>query len=175
MDFVFYLFGITGLVSAVGVVAFRNPIHSALALVAALFSTAGIYILLDAEFLAVLEVIIYAGAIMVLFLFVLMCLNIRELKALPQFNKKIRPFAIGITAIFLVDMVYLITKSQFGVGELATGKYTSEQVAAIGSNAKALGQVLYTRYLLPFEAISLLLLVAMIGAILLMKEGLGRK
>ncbi len=171
MTFVFYLLGFVAIVSSICVVSFKNPIHSALGLVAALFSTAGIYILLNAEFIAVLEVIIYAGAIMVLFLFVLMCLNIRELKMMPQFNI-LRPIAIVVGAFLLVYIVIIIIQSNFGN---FTGVYNEAKIIELGGNAKALGQVLYSRFLLPFEIISILLLVAMIGAITLMKEGLRGK
>ena len=175
MTIAFYLFAIAAVSASICVITFKNPIHSALALVTALFSTAGIYIMLHAEFLAMLEIIIYAGAIMVLFLFVLMCLNIRELKMTPQFNI-LRPIAIIVGIFLSADIIIIIIQgsAQGGFGKFM-GSYNSKTVADLGGNAKVLGQVLYSRYLLPFEAVSVVLLVAMIGAIVLMKEGLRRK
>ena len=168
----FYLFAGVALISSIAVVSFKNPVHSALALVSALFSTAGLYITLNAEFLAVIEIIIYAGAIMVLFLFVLMCLNIRELKLMPQFNI-LRPLAVVLGVFLLIDIVIIMVQSinqaSFGAGKII-GNYNVEAVKGLGGNVKALGQVLYANFLLPFEAVSILLLVAMIGAIVLMKE-----
>lgn len=166
MTIVFYLFALFAVIGSIMVVSLKNPIHSALALVMTLFSTAGIYILLNAEFIAVLEVIIYAGAIMVLFLFVLMCLNIRELKLTPQFNY-LRPFAVVIGVCLTVFNILFIKNSNFGA---FTGRYDDATIVALGGNAKALGQVLYSRFLLPFEVISVVLLVSMIGAIVLMRD-----
>jgi NADH-quinone oxidoreductase subunit J len=175
MTVVFYLFAVVAIMASVCVITLRNPVHCALALVAALFSTAGIYILLNAEFLAAMEVIIYAGAIMVLFLFVLMCLNIRELRAMPQFNI-LRPVAVVLGVFLLVDIIIIIVQgyAQGGFGQFV-GKYSEAQILELGGNTKALGQVLYSRFLLPFEVISVVLLVAMIGAIVLMKEGARKK
>jgi NADH-quinone oxidoreductase subunit J len=175
MTFSFYLFAILAVLFSLCVISFKNPVHSALALVGALFCTAGIYILLSAEFLAMLEIIIYAGAIMVLFLFVLMCLNIRELKMMPQFNV-LRPIAIVVGSFLLIDVVIIIVqgmhKGSFGTFK---GKYDVATQIDLGGNVKALGQVLYARFLLPFEVVSVVLLVAMIGAIVLMKEDIRKK
>jgi NADH-quinone oxidoreductase subunit J len=175
MTIAFYLFSFSAIAFSICVISFKNPIHSALALIAALFSTAGIYILLNAEFIAVVEIIIYAGAIMVLFLFVLMCLNIRELKMTPQFNI-LRPIAIIVGLFLSADIIIIIIQgfAQGGFGKF-NGNYSEAAIMSIGGNAKALGQVLYARYLLPFEVVSVVLLVAMIGAIVLMKEIFRRK
>lgn len=175
MTFTFYLFAIMAIIASIGVVGLKNPVHCALSLVLALFGTAGIYILQNAEFLAALEIIIYAGAIMVLFLFVLMCLNIRELKAMPQFNK-LKPIAVVLGTYLTALLIVVIVKGYNGggIGQIV-GKYSGEKMVQLGGNTNVFGQVLYSRYLLPFEVISIVLLVAMIGAIVLMIENPRKK
>jgi NADH-quinone oxidoreductase subunit J len=162
----FWLFGGAAVVSAAGVVALRNAVSAAMALVATFFALAGIYVLLWAHTIAVLQVLVYAGAIMVLFLFVIMLLNLTELRAAPS------GFSVGRllgglgTAGLLAALAHVIFHLQSTVRDPLSHPANR---AGFGTLV-ALGNLLYTRYLLPFEAVSLLLLVAMLGAVVVAKS-----
>jgi NADH-quinone oxidoreductase subunit J len=161
-----YLFGIIAILSALAMIFHRNPVYSALFLVATFFSLAGIYAMLGAQFLSIIQVMVYAGAIMVLFLFVIMLLNLRNEIRLPIG----RPFQVifGVLfGIFLFIEGYLVLKAGSISGTM--GAFPQSRVDQIGS-VEALGTLLFTKYLLPFELASVLLLVGMVGAIIL-----GRK
>jgi NADH-quinone oxidoreductase subunit J len=150
--------------SALVVILRRNPIESALALAANLVSIAGFYLLLHAQFIALLQVIVYAGAIMVLILFVIMLLNLPEnpdgeRRGFFQFW-----LAIGLAAMFVVVLGGALR--EFG------GGMAFEAAAADFGTVKVLGQELFTRFFYAFEVISLLLIVAMVGAVLLAKRRL---
>lgn len=149
-------------VTAVLVVALRNPVHSAISLLVMFFHVAGLYLTLNAEFLAAIQIIVYAGAILVLYLFVLMLLN---LKAEDRYQKQ---WVIGalLGAGLAAELIYLVLKSRFSEG------LTALPAADAVGNTKSIGLVLFTQYLFPFEIASLILLVAMIGAIILAKRGL---
>ncbi|HYM79886.1 MAG TPA: NADH-quinone oxidoreductase subunit J [Candidatus Limnocylindria bacterium] len=147
----------------------RNPVTSALFLVLAFCSLAGLYLLLHAEFLAMVQVIVYAGAIMVLFLFVIMYLNLkRDVEHGLQFALR-RGAGWLLGALLLAEAALLVGRRWSG-GPVTQ---TAEALPAIG-NTQALGQVLYTRYLFPFEITSIVLLVAMIGAVVI-AQGRGPK
>jgi len=159
----FWVFAICTVFSAAGVIAARNPVNSAMALVASFFFLAGLYVLLWAHTIAVLQVLVYAGAIMVLFLFVIMLLNLSD-----EGWRRIHP-------TFAAVMGGLATAALLFVLDLALARISDrppmldpQQASTFGS-IKALGALLYTNYLLPFEAISLLLLVAMVGAVVVAK------
>ncbi len=161
-----YLFGLLAILSALGMIFHKNPVYSALFLVIAFFSLAGIYALLGAQFLSIVQVMVYAGAIMVLFLFVIMLLNLRNEIRLPIG----RPFQVIFGVIFGILLLvegFLILKASSVSGAL--GVFPQSRVDQIGS-VEALGTLLFTKYLLPFELASVLLLIGMVGAILL-----GRK
>ncbi len=161
-----YLFGLLAILSALGMIFHKNPVYSALFLVIAFFSLAGIYALLGAQFLSIVQVMVYAGAIMVLFLFVIMLLNLRNEIRLPIG----RPFQVIFGVIFGILLLvegFLILKASSVSGAL--GAFPQSRVDQIGS-VEALGTLLFTKYLLPFELASVLLLIGMVGAILL-----GRK
>lgn len=172
----FYLFSVLAIVAGVMVIVAKNPVHAVLFLIFAFFNAAGLFILLNAEFLAMLLVIVYVGAVAVLFLFVVMMLDVdfAELKA--GFIKN-APIGLLIGGIVLAELILLFVGRGFGVGVEQSG--TVGQIAAEGvSNTQALGQVLYTRYVYFFEVAGLILLVAMIGAIVLTlqhKEGVRRQ
>jgi NADH-quinone oxidoreductase subunit J len=155
------------LISALMVVLHRNPITSALFLVVAFCSLAGIYILMRAEFIGMVQIIVYAGAIMVLFLFVIMYLNLGhdlERGALIVLRRMIGWVA---GALVVLQGVLLFA------GRWAMGPVSQAPPPAVG-NTQALGQALYSRYLYPFEITSLVLLVAMVGAIVISKGHGGR-
>ena len=148
--------------SSLLVILHKNPVTSALFLVMAFCSLAGIYLLLQAEFVAMVQIIVYAGAIMVLFLFVIMYLNLHHdvEGGLPIALRRVVGWAIG--AILLVEGALLLGR------HWVAGPTSSLPPVAAG-NTESIGRVLYTRYLFPFEITSILLLVAMVGAVMIGK------
>ncbi len=151
--------------SAIGVVASRNPVHSALSLILNLLTVAALFAALDAHFLAVAQVIVYAGAIMVLFVFVLMLLNVKreETKPLSRFLTVFASVAgIGFIVIFA------------RYGELVFGSIERAAPPVVGSVA-AIGKLLYTRYTYPFEVASILIIVALAGAVMLARRQYRRE
>jgi len=162
----FYYFALIIAGSSLLVVAFRNPIYSALALLIMFFHVAGLYVTLHAEFLAAVQVIVYAGAILVLYLFVVMLLN---LKQDDRYHRQ-WPMAAVVGATLAVEAVMLTWLK----GRTPPPMPPSQGSAVEGlGNTEALGDVLYSTYLFPFEVASLILLVAMIGAIVLAKKDIG--
>src|SRR4051812_27489444 len=157
----FYLFATLTIASAVAVIFARNPVHSVLWLIVAFFNAAGLMLLLGAEFIAMLVVIVYVGAVAVLFLFVVMMLDIDFAQLRSGFTKNL-PFGIIIALVLLAEIVVAV----FGwkAGPAISGGHIA---AARQPNIVALGQLLYSRSLFPFEIAGLILLVAMIGAIVL--------
>jgi NADH-quinone oxidoreductase subunit J len=164
----FYFVGGVAVLSAIGVVAFRHPVHAALSLLMTFLAVAGLFILLHAEFLAAAQILVYAGGVMVLFLFVIMLVNVRMLPTEPQYLRRLAPWAI------LVGIV-LAVMTGFGMwattqGAMANPAGLTAANGEIMGNTGAVSWNLYVAYLLPFEVASLVLLVAMIGAIVM-----GRK
>ena len=159
---IFFIFAVPLLAAAIGVVVSRSPMYAAMNLVAAFFCLAGLYVLLAAHLIAFLQILVYAGAVMVLFLFVIMLLSLgddhQELERLKQIQWL--GFVLG------------------GGGLMALLAWISREVANAGmapigpdfGTVKAVGRVLFTQYLLPFEATSLLLTVAIVGAVVVAKE-----
>ncbi len=163
----FYLFSTLVLVSGVMVVTARNPVHSVLFLVLAFFNAAGLFLLLGAEFLAMILVVVYVGAVAVLFLFVVMMLNINFVTMREGFLQYL-PMGGLVGLILLVELVFVTGGWTFAPEATVAGG-PSTPVAPLGAmtNTRALGDVLYTQYLYIFQAAGLVLLVAMIGAITL--------
>jgi len=155
------------LASAVCVIFARNPVHSVLWLILAFFNAAGLMLLVGAEFIAMLLVIVYVGAVAVLFLFVVMMLDIDFAALRSGFTKNL-PFGIIIAVILLMEIVLAL--SAWKAGPILGGAATREVTQP---NIVSLGQVLYTRFLYPFEIAGLILLVAMIGAIVLTHRSRG--
>jgi NADH-quinone oxidoreductase subunit J len=164
-DFTFYLFACTTVLAGLLVVISRNPVHSVLWLILAFLSTSGLFVLIGAEFVAMLLVIVYVGAVAVLFLFVVMMLDVdfAELKA--EMAKYI-PMAglIGVVILMQLSIAFGPWATAEGVELLATPNATPEGAA---HNTAALGAVIYDQYFLLFQLAGLILLVAMIGAIVL--------
>jgi len=158
----FYFIACFTIISALFVVLNRNPVYSAVMLVFCFFSLAALYVLLEAYFVAVLEIIVYAGAIMVLFLFVIMLINVgKEIAATSIIVKaKVLPFVLVV--LFSLNIILLILWRNEGL-------HQSNTISSVGS-ITAIGQALFTKYLLPFEIASLLLLVALIGTVYLAKK-----
>ena len=159
----FYLFAIVVIASGALTILSRNAVHSVLWLILAFFNAAGLMVLAGAEFIAMLLVIVYVGAVAVLFLFVVMMLNIdfAELRA-----GVMRYAAIGLALAVALVAEIVIAIGAYSAGGLALGRRIAPVDAAV-PNIEAIGQLLYTRYLFVFEGAGLVLLVAMIGAIVL--------
>jgi NADH-quinone oxidoreductase subunit J len=161
----FYLFAGTCVASGFMVIAARNPVHSVLFLILAFVSSAGLFVLMGAEFLAMILIVVYVGAVAVLFLFVVMMLDV-DFAELRQGFLSYLPIGIIIGIVFLVELLLV-------VAVWAIGTHVPGAIAApippldAMSNTEALGRVLYTRYIYYFQAAGVILLVAMIGAIVL--------
>ena len=160
----FWLFGIVGIGSAILMVAKRNPVHSALFLVVVLFCVAGIYLLLGAEFLAAIQIIVYAGAIMVLFLFVIMLINVEQEARYGGGRVVLK--TCGMVGAGLLLLV-LVTAGGFKAME---GYGVAGQEAEGAGNTRQIAEALFTEYVLPFEVTSILLLAAIVGAIVLARK-----
>jgi NADH-quinone oxidoreductase subunit J len=155
---IFYCFAAVLLVSGLLVITARNPVHGVLFLVLAFFTAAGIWLLLRAEFLAITLVVVYVGAVMVLFLFVVMMLDINVERVREGFWRNL-PLALLVGGIMVIEMVFVLLGRIWGAVPAPT--------PANYSNTKALGRVLYTQYAYAFEIAAVLLLVAIIAAIAL--------
>ncbi len=157
--FVFFLFSAVTLLSAVAVVTMRNPIYSALFLILAFFSSAATWVLLEAEFLGVVLVLVYVGAVMVLFLFVIMMLDI-QIDTLREGFIRYLPVGLMVAIAMAVELILVMISGVFN-------RDIPEPVPLGVSNTEALGEVLYTEYVLPFEIAAVILVVAIIAAIVL--------
>ncbi|MBV9829941.1 MAG: NADH-quinone oxidoreductase subunit J [Alphaproteobacteria bacterium] len=164
----FYLFAVVAIASGVLVISARNPVHSVLFLILAFFNSAGLFILLGAEFLAMILVIVYVGAVAVLFLFVVMMLDIDFTQLRSGFMRYL-PIGALIGLVLLAELMLLFGSWIIapGVASLQTAPMPMADAAIHMTNTRALGDLLYTRYLFAFQAAGLILLVAMIGAIVL--------
>jgi NADH-quinone oxidoreductase subunit J len=157
--FVFYLFAAILVFAALRVVTTRNPVHAALWLVLSFFTAAAIWMLLQAEFLAIALVLVYVGAVMVLFLFVVMMLDVNFDKMRQHFTSYV-PLAVIVGLVVLAEMGLVISASAIGVGMDAPA-------LPPGSNTRALGRLIYVDYVYPFEIAAVVLLVAIVAAIAL--------
>jgi NADH-quinone oxidoreductase subunit J len=164
----FFYFALVIAAASMLVVAVRNPIYSALALLIMFFHVAGLYVTLHAEFLAAVQIIVYAGAILVLYLFVVMLLNLRQD---DRYHRQ-WPMAATVGVTLGIEAVILTAMKGWTTPVVATG---IETTVGETSNSEAIGDVLYSTYLFPFEVASLILLVAMIGAIMLAKKDIGER
>jgi NADH-quinone oxidoreductase subunit J len=160
---IFYLFAFVAVASAVMVISARNPVHSVLFLILAFFNAAGLFVLMGAEFLAMILVIVYVGAVAVMFLFVVMMLDINFVEMRQGFLRYL-PIG-GLVALILLGELLVILGGWTLAPEAATRG--AAPVPADLSNTQALGQIIYTHYLYLFQASGLILLTAMIGAIVL--------
>jgi NADH-quinone oxidoreductase subunit J len=160
IEFLFYLFATVTVFAALRVITSRNPLHAVLFLVLAFVSSAGIWMLLEAEFLAIALVLVYVGAVMVLFLFVVMMLDINIERMRIGFLRWL-PLGLLLAGLIGVQMVWVLGAKGISAG------MTPVQHAADYSNTKELGRLIYTNYVYPFELAAVLLLVAMVAAIAL--------
>lgn len=160
--FVFYMFATIMILASLRVITARNPVHAALFLVLAFFTAGGIWMLLEAEFLAITLVMVYVGAVMVLFLFVVMMLDI-NLDRIREGFWSYLPLGAAIGLLMVAEMLMVLGGSYFGLDSMP-----EPPAAAAGySNTRELGRLLYTEYVYPFELASLVLLVAMVAAVAL--------
>lgn len=167
----FFIFGAVSLIGAIAVISFRHPIYSALSLIVTFFAQAGLFVLLGAHFVAAVQVIVYAGAIMVLFLFVIMLLNLGTLSEKGALTGKLKGVAIVLGILLAVQGIYIavnvLNNTEVGSAE------AQEKAAALAENpieTYDIGKLLFSEYLLPFEVTSLILLAALIGVIVLVKR-----
>lgn len=159
-DFVFYSLASVAIIAALGVITLRNPVHSALFLVLVFVTSSGLWLLLEAEFLAIALVLVYVGAVMVLFLFVVMMLDI-NLDRLREGFWKWFPFGAILSLIMTAEMSMVFISKQFGPEIIKN----PDPKLIDYSNTKELGQLIYTEYVYAFELAAVILLVAMIAAI----------
>ena len=157
--FLFYVFALILIFAAVRVITVRNPVHAALFLVLAFFTSAALWLLIEAEFLAITLVLVYVGAVMVLFLFVVMMLDLNVDPVREGFIKYL-PVGATVALLIVIEMGLVVSSNYFGPDQ-----YSLASHAADYSNTKELGSVLYTFYVYPFEIASVILLVAIIAAI----------
>src|SRR6478752_6394503 len=164
----FFLFAALAIVASLGVVGQRNPMHSVMFLIASFGALAGLYILLDAPFSAVTQIIIYAGAIMVLFLFVVMLLNVPREEPLPATAMGVlgpvgMKIGAGLSVLLAIEVIW-------GLSRLGTAGFSQDAEAASVSSVARIGQTLFTQHAFAFEATSILILVAMVGAVVLARK-----
>jgi len=175
--FFFYLFAVLAVISGVLVITARNPMHAVLYLILTFFNAAGLFVLLGAEFLAMLLVIVYVGAVAVLFLFVVMMLDVDFAELRAGFIKN-APIGIVVGGVVLAELIALFAAHSFDMGQAKQLSAAIPEASEGISNTKALGLILYTKYVYFFQAAGLVLLVAMVGAIVLTlrhKEGVKRQ
>jgi NADH-quinone oxidoreductase subunit J len=170
-DIIFYFFSTVLVLSALGVITARNPVHAALLLVLAFFTSSGLWLLLEAEFLAITLVLVYVGAVMVLFLFVVMMLDI-NIDRLREGFLKWFPFGALLALVMAAEMAMVLMGKQFGLEEMPPPPTRGADY----SNTKELGRLIYTEYVYAFELAAVILLVAIVAAIALtLRQRSGNK
>ena len=162
----FYVFGLTALLAAVLAVTRKNAVSAAMWLVLMFFGLAGIYVLLEAYFVAAVQILVYAGAIMVLFLFVIMLLDLRSEELAHHVAPRLKPLGVLAALAFLTTAVFAVVNSH------AAWPSEAHPAAALSGDAAAVGKALFNRWLLAFEVTSFLLLGAILGAVVLTKRRL---
>jgi NADH-quinone oxidoreductase subunit J len=161
----FYAFALLALLSAILVIVKKDPVASALSLILVFFAFAGIYALLDAHLIAALQVLVYAGAVMVLFVFVIMLLH--EPKKLIREESKRAWLIVPGVLLFFGQLVKIFQNASVVSFQ---GEFSAQKVEALGGNTQVISEMMFSKYLFPFEFISVLLLAAMVGAITLSKR-----
>lgn len=161
-ELIFMYFAVVILVSAVLMITRRNPIHSVMFMLLLFFHIAGVFVLLNAEFLAAVQLIVYAGAILILYLFVVMLLNVDRESSAARANRYWR-WMVGFGVVIAAEVILLISRGTFSAD-------AGQPMQLAGSGVKELGELLYQKYLVPFEAASIILLVGLVGAVMLAKK-----
>jgi NADH-quinone oxidoreductase subunit J len=163
----FIVFAAFTVIGALGTITRRNIIHALLLLVFTFLNVAAIFFLTQAYFVAMIQILVYAGAIMVLFVFVIMFLNLRTFEEEEQTHRRQRWISLVLAVLVLAEFVVVLAGITF---TSAKGGFTPEAVAAAGGNSRVFGEALFNNMLLPFEVASVILLVAMVGAIIMVKK-----
>ena len=164
---IFLLFAGVAIVSAANILIQRHAIYSALSLIVTFIALAGIYIQMHAEFIAVMQIVVYTGAIMVLFIFVIMLLNAGAEQRVPDRVHVVKYFGLPLAGLLIVEIGLIVSRA-----------FSNEGIAVesasinLSGNTQMIGKALYTQYALPFEVTSILLLVAIVGAIVMAKKEL---
>ena len=161
----FYVFGALAVISALGVVTMRNPMYGAIALLTSFLCVAVLFLLRHAEFVAIVQIFVYGGGIMVLFLFVIMLINLHRLPELRKFGGH-SPLVILLSVLLLGFFGWFFLQADFGPAFTQPQNFTMVDGQELG-NSQAVAWSLFTRHLLPFEIASIFLLIAMIGAVVL--------
>ena len=161
----FYIFAIIAVFGGIMVVCARNPVHSVLCLILTFFTSAALFVLIGAEFLAMVLVVVYVGAVAVLFMFVVMMLDINFVEMREGFLQYM-PIGLLVGIILLVELLMVLGTATISPEVLATGTEPIPDMVQ-RQNTAALGDVLYTKYIYPFQAAGMILLIAMVGAIVL--------
>lgn len=164
----FYFFATLAVISAIFMALKKNPVASVFSLIITFISVAGLYATLLAHFLAIIQILVYAGAIMVLFLFVVMLLDLRGEELFFKVQKGVKTGGLLLAAIFLAEVWFVVSSAS--IASSSRGNMTADTIARAGGNTALLGKLLFTEYLLPFELTSVLLLVSIIGAVLMSRR-----
>lgn len=165
--FLYGLFSVLAVASAVGVIALRNPVSSAFSLILVLLNVAAIFAMQEAHFAAAVQILVYAGAIMVLFVFVIMLLSIERVEFDFPRSKLMIAASLTTALAFFVLAEFCFRR---GGSALEKGPHTLEAIAASGGNIRVVSEVMFSDYILPFELVACLLLMAVVGAIVLAKR-----
>lgn len=158
----FFIFAALAVGSAIAVVSLRNPVHSVISLMVCFLQMAALFVLLRSPFIAVVQVFVYVGAVLVLFLFVIMMLDIHK-ASMERFVSGGQLGVIGLLVVLVIEMVLIVSKSKLAGISVAS-------VTHLDGSVREIGEALFTKYILPFEVVSFILLVALLGAIVM-----GRK
>lgn len=172
VDILFYVFATTMLVSALAVILNKNAVNSAMCMIVTLVSTAGLFFLLEAYFIAVLQILVYAGAVMVLFLFIIMLLDVDkgENIFLKKNNIGIISAILGISILTILALFSFSAQNIPNVDLVTISQGDEFNVNKFDNTIKSFGQILFTKYMLPFQIIGFLLLLSMIGVIVISKK-----
>jgi NADH-quinone oxidoreductase subunit J len=167
MDLIsFYIFGVIAILASLGVVGQRNPMHSVMLLIVSFGALAGLYVLLDAPFTAVTQIIIYAGAIMVLFLFVVMLLNAHTEDDIPKAVRGPRGLRLGVLLSAVLGVEVVAALAQFGISTFNNDAASISSISDVGK----IGVRLFTTHAFAFEVTSILILVSMVGAVVIARK-----
>ncbi len=160
-------FCVLAIVSALGVVALRNPVSSAFSLILVLLNVAGIFAMQEAYFVAAVQVLVYAGAIMVLFIFVIMLLSIEQVEVDWPTSKAYWPVPMALGLAFFLGMGFVLTK---GFGPAVKAGFTPQAIEGLGGNVRVISEVMFSDYVLPFLVMGMLLSISIVGAVVLAKR-----
>jgi NADH-quinone oxidoreductase subunit J len=159
---IFFYFAVVILASAILTITRRNPVHSVMFMLLLFFHIAGLFVMLNAEFLAAVQLIVYAGAILILYLFVVMLLNVDRESSAARANR-FWPWMVGFGMVIACEVILLIARGTFP-------REAGQAMGSGGFSVRDLGMLLYQKYLIPFEVASIILLVGLVGAVMLAKK-----